>query len=128
MRRGLDRDQLPGYASGAPVIFVRKNQGQIDVVGSSIDAQSTTMRANHPQRMTLVVAHNTGLKPPFSLLYYPGGSFTSADYANFFGLRSTLAKAGLVVAAAEYRAFPDALFKGGGRSVGIATDSSGDLQ
>ena len=40
-------------------------------------------------------------------VYFPGGGFTSADYEKFIEMRMALAKAGFVVAAAEYRTVPD---------------------
>lgn len=55
--------------------------------------------------MTLLVPRTRELKP--AIVYYPGVGFTSADYEKFIEMRMALAKAGFVVASAEYRTVPD---------------------
>ncbi|MDJ0933452.1 MAG: alpha/beta hydrolase, partial [Breoghania sp.] len=49
----------------------------------------------------MLVPRNEDLKP--AILFLPGGGFTSADYQKFFEMRTALAQAGFVVAAAEFR-------------------------
>lgn len=78
---------------------------QIDVISGVVYSQITTMRANRPLLMTLLVPRTKELKP--AIVYYPGGGFTSADHEKFIEMRMALAKAGFVVAAAEYRTVPD---------------------
>lgn len=55
--------------------------------------------------MTLLVPRTQEAKP--AIVYYPGGGFTSANHEKFIEMRMALAKAGFVVAAAEYRTVPD---------------------
>ncbi|KTR06298.1 alpha/beta hydrolase [Aureimonas ureilytica] len=95
---------LPGYTEGAEVIRVTGDSPQIDEIGGVVYAQVRTMRANRALRMTLLVPRTPDLKP--AILYVPGGGFTTADYEKFFEMRSKLAEAGFVVAAAEYRVVP----------------------
>ncbi|WP_142910433.1 alpha/beta hydrolase, partial [Klebsiella pneumoniae] len=45
------------------------------------------------------------LKP--AIIYFPGGGFMTAEHNKFVEMRMALAKAGFVVAAAEYRTIPD---------------------
>jgi acetyl esterase/lipase len=56
-------------------------------------------------KMSVLVPRTTQKKP--AVLYFPGGGFTKADYHKFIQLRLALAKAGMVVASAEYRVIPD---------------------
>lgn len=55
--------------------------------------------------MTLLKPETQGLKP--TLIYFPGGGFTSAARDKYTELRHALVKAGFVVAAIEYRTVPD---------------------
>lgn len=96
---------LPGYADGAQVMQVSTHRTQIDEIGGVIYAQVNSTRAVRGLRMNLLVPRDTSLKP--AILYLPGGGFTSADYLKFHEMRSALAAAGFVVAAAEYRVVPD---------------------
>ena len=50
-------------------------------------------------------AARTAKKP--AIIYFPGGGFTSADHEKFTEMRYALARAGFVVAAAEYRVVPN---------------------
>jgi len=95
---------LPGYSKGAEVIRVPGQRPQIDEIGGVIYAQIKSTRAMKGLRMTLLVPRTEDLKP--AIVYVPGGGFTSADYEKFFEMRSALAQAGFVVAAAEYRVVP----------------------
>ncbi|OLP54693.1 alpha/beta hydrolase [Rhizobium rhizosphaerae] len=96
---------LPGYAEGAEVIRLTGDRPQIDEVGGVVYAQVTTMRANRQMRMSLLVPRTEDLKP--AILYLPGGGFMTTDYLKFQEMRSALAQAGFVVAAADYRVVPD---------------------
>lgn len=100
-----DPVSLLGYATGAHVMHVTTNDPQIDQIGGVIYSQIKNMRAIRGLRMTVLVPRTNDLKP--AIVYVPGGGFTSADYEKFFEMRSALAKAGFVVAAAEYRVVPD---------------------
>lgn len=86
-------------------IKIEITDSQIDVISGVVYSQITTMRANRPLLMTLLVPRTKELKP--AIVYYPGGGFTSADHEKFIEMRMALAKAGFVVAAAEYRTVPD---------------------
>lgn len=96
---------LPGYATGAHVMHVTTNDPQIDEIGGVIYSQIKEARAIRGLHMTVLVPRTNDLKP--AIVYVPGGGFISADYEKFFEMRSALAKAGFVVAAAEYRVVPD---------------------
>lgn len=86
-------------------IKIEITDSQIDVISGVVYSQIITMRANRPLLMTLLVPRTKELKP--AIVYYPGGGFTSADHEKFIEMRMALAKAGFVVAAAEYRTVPD---------------------
>lgn len=93
------------HAGGAQTIRVEVTAGQVDTVGGVIYAQVKSMRAVRQLRMTVLVPRNRDLKP--AIIYFPGGGFTSADYEKYSEMRTALAHAGFVVAAAEYRVVPD---------------------
>ncbi|MDO4165121.1 MAG: alpha/beta hydrolase [Bacteroides sp.] len=84
---------------------VEITEGQIDVISGVVYSQITTLRANRSLRMTLLIPRSKELKP--AVIYFPGGGFTSADHEKYIEMRMALAKAGFVVAAAEYRVVPD---------------------
>ena len=106
MQPALAKDsQLPGYAPGVQVMRVDGQRGQIDQISGVVYAQIKSTRAVRALHMTLLVPRNDDLKP--AIVYVPGGGFTSADHEKFFEMRSALAQAGFVVAAAEYRVVPD---------------------
>ncbi|MBK1837845.1 alpha/beta hydrolase [Azospirillum sp. YIM B02556] len=96
---------LPGYTEGAKVIEVPVTGGQIDTLNGIIYAQVNQLRSVRQLRMDLLVPRNADRKP--TIVYFPGGGFTSADYGKFIEMRMALAKAGFVVASAEYRVVPD---------------------
>lgn len=91
--------------SGKKKMKVEINEGQIDVISNIIYSQATLRNANRPLKMTLLVPRTQKAKP--AIVYYPGGGFTSANHEKFIEMRMALAKAGFVVAAAEYRTIPD---------------------
>lgn len=84
---------------------VTVTDGQIDVISGVVYSQVLSTRSNRALRMTLLVPRTRTPKP--AIVYFPGGGFTSADYEKFIEMRMALAKAGFVVAAAEYRTVPD---------------------
>lgn len=84
---------------------VEITEGQIDVISGIIYSQVISTRSNRALRMTVLVPRTRTPKP--AIVYFPGGGFTSADYEKFIEMRMALAKAGFVVAAAEYRTVPD---------------------
>lgn len=55
-------------------------------------------------KMSLLVPRNK--KPHPAVLYFPGGGFTKSDYHKFIDFRYALARAGFVVAGAQYRVIP----------------------
>lgn len=90
---------------GKQTIKVDITDKQIDVISGVVYSQITSLRANRQLKMTLLIPRTQELKP--AIVYYPGGGFTSADHEKFIEMRMALAKAGFVVAAAEYRTVPD---------------------
>ncbi|KQN69649.1 alpha/beta hydrolase [Sphingomonas sp. Leaf62] len=97
---------VPAAAGGgAQTIRVPVMTGQVDTIGGVIYSQIKSQRAIRPLRMTVLVPRNDDLKP--AIVYFPGGGFISADYEKYSEMRTALARAGFVVAAAEYRVVPD---------------------
>ncbi len=90
---------------GKQKMKVEITEGQIDVISNIIYSQVILRNANRPLKMTLLVPRTQEAKP--AIVYYPGGGFTSANHEKFIEMRMALAKAGFVVAAAEYRTVPD---------------------
>lgn len=99
-----------GACAQAPVaqtesMKVEVTEHQIDEIGGVIYSQIQSRRSNRAMRMTLLVPRTTEKKP--AIIYFPGGGFTTTDYEKFIEMRIALAKAGFVVAAAEYRVVPN---------------------
>lgn len=86
-------------------IKVEVTEHQIDEIGGVIYSQIQSRRSNRAMRMTLLVPRTAEKKP--AIVYFPGGGFTTTDYEKFIEMRFALAKAGFVVAAAEYRVVPN---------------------
>ena len=84
---------------------VEVTENQIDEIGGIVYSQIPSLRANRVMRMSLLVPRTSEKKP--AIIYFPGGGFSSADYEKFIEMRFALAKAGFVVAAAEYRVVPN---------------------
>lgn len=91
--------------SSKETMKVEITDGQIDVVSGVVYSQITSLRSSRAMRMTLLIPRTAEPKP--AIVYFPGGGFTSADYEKYIEMRMALAKAGFVVAAAEYRVVPD---------------------
>lgn len=96
--------KLPGYTEGAELMQPKIENGQIDSMSGIIYSQIKGLRSNRALRMTVMIPRDGKAKP--AIIYFPGGGFTSADYEKFTEMRTALAKAGFVVAAAEYRTVP----------------------
>ena len=99
-----------GACAQAPVaqtesMKVEVTEHQIDEIGGVIYSQIQSCRSNRAMRMTLLVPRTAEKKP--AIIYFPGGGFTTTDYEKFIEMRFALAKAGFVVAAAEYRVVPN---------------------
>ncbi|MDM8227350.1 alpha/beta hydrolase [Parasutterella secunda] len=99
-----------GACAQAPVaqteiMKVEVTEHQIDEIGGIIYSQIQSRRSNRAMRMTLLVPRTAEKKP--AIIYFPGGGFTTTDYEKFIEMRFALAKAGFVVAAAEYRVVPN---------------------
>lgn len=99
-----------GACAQAPVaqtesMKVEVTEHQIDEIGGVIYSQIQSRRSNRAMRMTLLVPRTAEKKP--AIVYFPGGGFTTTDYEKFIEMRFALAKAGFVVAAAEYRVVPN---------------------
>ncbi|WP_244447904.1 alpha/beta hydrolase [Neorhizobium vignae] len=101
----LTINSLPGYAEGAQVVRVEETQGQIDEISGVVFTQIKQVRAVTQLEMSLLVPRTKDLKP--AIVYFPGGGFISAAHEKFIDLRMPLAKAGFVVAAAQYRTVPN---------------------
>lgn len=84
---------------------VEITDAQIDVISGITYSQVFSSRSCRPLRMTVMIPR-TG-KPKPAVVYFPGGGFVTCDYEKFVQMRLALAKAGFVVAAAEYRTVPD---------------------
>lgn len=97
--------QLPGWTPGAETFSVEVTEPRIDTISSIVYSQVKGLRAVRQLRMTVMVPRTDVAKP--AVIYFPGGGFTSADWEKFTEMRTALAKAGFVVAAAEYRVVPD---------------------
>lgn len=98
-------NRLPGYVDGAEVIKVDVSRPQIDTISGIIYSQIKSDRAIRQLRMTVMSPRTKEKKP--AIIYFPGGGFTSADHEKFTEMRTALAEAGFVVAAAEYRVVPN---------------------
>lgn len=95
-----------GWTEGAEMVSpVAVENGRIDALGGVVYSQIRSVRRVRGLEMTLLVPRNIAKKP--AVVYFPGGGFTSADYEKFIEMRYALARAGFVVAAAEYRVVPD---------------------
>ena len=99
-----------GACAQAPVaqtksMKVEVTEHQIDEIGGVIYSQIQSRRSNRAMRMTLLVPRTAEKKP--AIISFPGGGFTTTDYEKFIEMRFALAKAGFVVAAAEYRVVPN---------------------
>lgn len=97
--------RLPGWTPGAETFAVKTTQPRIDSISSIIYSQIKTQRAVRQLRMTMMIPRTDVKKP--AVIYFPGGGFQTADWEKFTEMRTALAKAGFVVAAAEYRTIPD---------------------
>lgn len=90
---------------GAEMLAVTGNTPRIDILSGIYYTQIRSLRAMHSLKMTMFIPRTTAKKP--AVIYFPGGGFTSADYEKFAEMRFALARAGFVVAAAEYRVLPN---------------------
>lgn len=94
-----------GWTDGAETMRVTVEDGQIDTISGIVYHQVKSLRAARRLRMTLMIPRTKEKKP--AVVYFPGGGFTSADHEKFTEMRYALARAGFVVAAAEYRTVPN---------------------
>lgn len=102
---GVRDSALPGFAPGAEVVKVEGDRPQVDQLGGVVYSQVISTRSVRPLRMTLLVPRTPDLKP--AIVYVPGGGFTSSEHEKYMEMRTALAQAGFVVAAAEYRVVPN---------------------
>lgn len=101
---GAAPESLPGWTAGAQVVRAEPAEGRIDALSNVVYSQIRSTRAVRQLRMSLLVPRTSASKP--AVVYFPGGGFTSADFEKFIEMRYALARAGFVVAAAEYRVVP----------------------
>lgn len=78
---------------------------QIEEINNIAYSQILSSRSDHQLLMSILVPRTRELKP--AIVFYPGGGFISADHGHYPEMRMALAKAGFVVASAEYRTVPD---------------------
>lgn len=97
-------DRLPGWTEGAEVVRFEGAAPRIDTISGVVYRQVKGARAIQQLRMTIMAPRTKAAKP--AIVYFPGGGFTSADHEKFTEMRTALARAGFVVAAAEYRPVP----------------------
>ncbi|MCT6592557.1 alpha/beta hydrolase [Pantoea dispersa] len=100
-----DKHNIPGYTKGADIMQINSTEKQIDYIGNIVYRQVKSMRSVRQLHMSVLVPRTSDLKP--AIIYFPGGGFTTAEHDKFIEMRLALAKAGYVVAAAEYRTIPD---------------------
>lgn len=93
------------FGSKKETLKVTITDNQIDAVSGVVYSQITSPGANRQLKMTLLIPRTKELKP--AIIYFPGGGFTSANHEQYIEMRMALAKAGFVVASAEYRVVPD---------------------
>lgn len=100
-----ERHDLPGFTEGARIVQIAAEQPQIDAIGDVVFSQIKSTLSVRQLHMSLLVPRTNELKP--AIIFFPGGGFTSAEHNKFIEMRMALARAGFVVAAAEYRVVPD---------------------
>lgn len=100
-----NKTELFGYTDGAQVVSVNEVTGRIDSRTGVIYSQIVGDRQLTQLKMNLLLPRNNVKKP--AIIYFPGGGFTTSDHDKFSELRFALAKAGFVVASAEYRTVPN---------------------
>lgn len=86
-------------------IQVEITDGQIEVMSGIIYSQIYSGGSCRQLKMTLLLPKDRTPKP--AVIFFPGGGFTSANHERYIEMRMALAKAGFVVASAEYRVVPD---------------------
>ncbi|AVK61138.1 alpha/beta hydrolase [Lactobacillus sp. CBA3605] len=87
------------------LLKVTKQVPQVDELPNLVYYQTITANTGVELRLSMLVPRTTDLKP--AVLYFPGGGFTAANHNKFIQMRTALAQAGYVVAAAEYRVIPN---------------------
>ena len=100
-----DPEHPMGWTEGVEMTRVAVKDGQIDTISGIVYHQVKSLRAARQLHMTLMIPRTKAKKP--AVVYFPGGGFTSADHEKFTEMRYALARAGFVVAAAEYRTVPN---------------------
>ena len=75
------------------------------MISNVVYRQVTSPVGVKPLHMTLFVPGTDSEKRP-AIIFFPGGGFMSANKDQFLELRYALARAGFVVASAEYRTIP----------------------
>lgn len=78
---------------------------RIEMISNVVYRQVTSPVGVKPLHMTLFVPGTDSEKRP-AIIFFPGGGFMSANKDQFLELRYALARAGFVVASAEYRTIP----------------------
>ena len=95
---------LMGYTDGAQIMTVAERVTPIDARSNLIYAQIATPHQHDLLHMHLLIPRTESPKP--AIIFFPGGGFTSSDYDRYTDMRYALARAGFVVASAEYRVVP----------------------
>ena len=95
----------PCLSEGAELISVSGPEVRIDTYSGVVYSQPKGARGLAHLKMTILSPRTSDKKP--AIVYLPGGGFMGADHEKYIVLRTALARAGFVVAGAEYRAVPN---------------------
>ena len=95
---------LPGWTAGAKLLAPKRREAMIRVISELVYAQHIGRRAAEQLTMTVMIPDTPDPKP--AVLFFPGGGWLQAAKDRFAENRWALARAGFVVASAEYRTLP----------------------
>ena len=96
--------EIPAWSEGAELISVSGPEVRIDAYSGIVFHQPKEHRGIIRLLMTVFSPRTQDKKP--AIVYLPGGGFTGSDHEKYVVLRTALARAGFVVAAAQYRPVP----------------------
>ena len=104
MAESKSEKELLGWTEGAEMLEIGREKPMIRVIAEAAYSQVFSKRTARQLRMTLLIPA-TGT-PKAAVLFFPGGGWLEAAKDRFAEVRWALARAGFVVAAAEYRTIP----------------------
>lgn len=100
-----EQAKSPAWSDGVELLKVPATGFRINTYSGIVFSQPIEQNKVHQLKMTIMSPRTEEKKP--TIIYFPGGGFTSADNEKFIEARIALAKAGFVVAGAQYRAVPN---------------------